>query len=385
MKKSHPIRRAMLATAATVSGIVLVLSLKPASDPSSDASAQGGASPQGGAEQSAVQDGAVTGAASKTEYGPVQVRVTMSGGKITKAEAVQKPQGGRSDQISADSIPKLNQAAVTAGSADIDAVSGATYTSAGYKKSLQSALDKAAQSGGGGGSSSGSAQAKTVTGDAVDTQYGPVQVRVTMAGDKITKAEAVQMPKGGRSDQISANSAPKLNQAAVTAGSADIDAVSGASYTSAGYKKSLQSALDKAPQSGGGGSAAGSGQAGSGSGSSGSGSGGSADSGNDGGGGGGGSADVAPDARVLTGAVAETQYGPVQVRITYNGGKITKAEAVQKPKGGRSDQVSANSIPKLNQAAVTAGSADIDAVSGASYTSAGYKKSLQNALDQVGG
>jgi len=381
MKKSHPIRRAMLATAATVSGIVLVLSLKPASDPSSDASAQGGASPQGGAEQSAVQDGAVTGAASKTEYGPVQVRVTMSGGKITKAEAVQKPQGGRSDQISADSIPKLNQAAVTAGSADIDAVSGATYTSAGYKKSLQSALDKAAQSGGG-GSSSGSAQAKTVTGDAVDTQYGPVQVRVTMAGDKITKAEAVQMPKGGRSDQISANSAPKLNQAAVTAGSADIDAVSGASYTSAGYKKSLQSALDKAPQSGGGGSAAGSGQAGSGSGSSGSG--GSADSGN-GGGGGGGSADVAPDARVLTGAVAETQYGPVQVRITYNGGKITKAEAVQKPKGGRSDQVSANSIPKLNQAAVTAGSADIDAVSGASYTSAGYKKSLQNALDQVGG
>ncbi|WUO33541.1 FMN-binding protein [Streptomyces sp. NBC_00286] len=385
MKKSHPIRRAMLATAATVSGIVLVLSLKPASDPSSDAAAPGGgASPQGGAQQSAVQDGTVTGAASKTEYGPVQVRVTMSGGKITKAEAVQKPQGGRSDQISADAIPKLNQAAVTAGSADIDAVSGATYTSAGYKKSLQSALDKAAQSGGGGGSSSGSAQAKTVTGDAVDTQYGPVQVRVTMAGDKITKAEAVQMPKGGRSDQISANSAPKLNQAAVAAGSADIDAVSGASYTSAGYKKSLQSALDKAPQSGGGGSAAGSGQAGSGSGSSGSGSDGSADSGNDSGGGGG-SADVAPDARVLTGAVAETQYGPVQVRITYNGGKITKAEAVQKPKGGRSDQVSANSIPKLNQAAVAAGSADIDAVSGASYTSAGYKKSLQNALDQVGG
>ncbi|MFE9645846.1 FMN-binding protein [Streptomyces sp. NPDC006365] len=376
MKKSHPIRRAMLATAATVSGIVLVLSLKPASDPSSSASAQDGAAPQGGAQQSAVQDGTVTGTAATTEYGPVQVRVTMSGGKITKAEAVQQPKGGRSDQISADAIPKLNQAAVTAGSADIDAVSGATYTSAGYKKSLQSAMDKAAQSGGG-GSSSGSAQAQTVTGDVATTEYGPVQVRVTMSGGKITKAEAVQKPTGGRSDQISGNSIPKLNQAAVTASSADIDAVSGATYTSAGYKKSLQSALDKAPQSGGG-SAAGSGQTGSGSGGSG-----SADSGN--GSGGGGSADVAADARIVTGSVAETQYGPVQVRITYNGGKITKAEAVQKPKGGRSDQISANSIPKLNQAAVTASSADIDAVSGASYTSAGYKKSLQNALDQVGG
>ncbi|GAA2647652.1 FMN-binding protein [Streptomyces vastus] len=378
MKKSHPIRRAVLATAATVSGIVLVLSLKPASDPSSSASAQGGASPQGGAQQSAVQDGTVTGTAATTQYGPVQVRVTMSGGKITKAEAVQQPKGGRSDQISADAIPKLNQAAVTAGSADIDAVSGATYTSAGYKKSLQSAMDKTAQSGGG-GSSSGSAQAQTVTGDAVDTQYGPVQVRVTMSGGKITKSEAVQQPKGGRSDQISGNSIPKLNQAAVTAGSADIDAVSGATYTSAGYKKSLQSAIDKAPKSGGG-SAAGSGQAGSGSGGSGSG---SAGSGN--GNGGGGSTDVAADARIVTGSVADTQYGPVQVRITYNGGKITKAEAVQKPKGGRSDQVSANSIPKLNQAAVAASSADIDAVSGASYTSAGYKQSLQNALDQVGG
>ncbi|WP_434091118.1 FMN-binding protein [Streptomyces flaveus] len=377
----------MLATAATVSGIVLVLSLKPASDPSSSASAQdGGASPQGGAQQSAVQDGAVTGDAATTEYGPVQVRLTMAGGKITKAEALQQPKGGRSDQISADAIPKLNQAAVAAGSADIDAVSGATYTSAGYKKSLQSAIDKAPKSGGGGGggSSSGSAQAQTVTGDVATTEYGPVQVRVTMAGGKITKAEAVQKPTGGRSDQISANSVPKLNQAAVAAGSADIDAVSGATYTSAGYKKSLQSAIDKAPKSGGG-SAAGSGQAGAGSGSSDSGSAGSGNGNGGNGGGGGGSTDVAADARIVTGSVAETEYGPVQVRITYNGGKITKAEAVQKPKGGRSDQVSANSIPKLNQAAVAASSADIDAVSGASYTSAGYKKSLQNALDQVGG
>ncbi|MFI8086919.1 FMN-binding protein [Streptomyces sp. NPDC086080] len=255
MRKSHPVRRTVLATAATVSGIVLLLSLKPASDPGA-AQAAGGAppaaaqSPQGGSQP--IGDGTITGDASNTEYGAVQVRLTVSGGKITKAEAVQAPKGGQSDQITSNSVPKLNQAAVAAQSADIDAVSGATYTSAGYKKSLQSALDKAraaagpADSSGSGGGDAGEAQARTVTGDVAQTQYGPVQVRITVSGGKITQAEAVQAPKGGQSDQITSNSVPKLNQAAVAAGSSEIDAVSGATYTSAGYKQSLQSALDKA-------------------------------------------------------------------------------------------------------------------------------------------
>jgi uncharacterized protein with FMN-binding domain len=68
--------------------------------------------------------------------------VTMSGGKITAAQAVKTPNSGpRSDQIAKDSIPKLNQQAVSA--PKVDTVSGATYTSEGYSKSLQSALDKA--------------------------------------------------------------------------------------------------------------------------------------------------------------------------------------------------------------------------------------------------
>ncbi|MDF3146640.1 FMN-binding protein, partial [Streptomyces sp. T21Q-yed] len=205
----------------------------------------------------------------------------------------------------------------------------------------------------------------TVTGDAAQTQYGAVQVRLTVANGKITQAEAVQAPKGGQSDQITANAVPKLNQATVTAQSANIDAVSGATYTSAGYKESLQSAIDKAKASAG--SSQGSGSQGSG----------SQGSGSQGSG--------AAQVRTVTGSVAQTQYGPVQVRITVNGGKITKAEAVQTPKGGQSDQVTANAVPKLNQAAVAAGSADIDAVSGATYTSAGYKESLQSALDQAGG
>jgi hypothetical protein len=165
MRKSHPIRRALLATAATVSGIVLLLSLKPASDPAS-ASAAGGAAPQPTAAAPSPQGGAqatgtttVTGEAARTQYGPVQVRLdrlrlddpavgdrqahlTVTDGRIVKAEAVQAPSGGRSGQITADAVPRLNQAAVAAGSADIDAVSGATYTSTGYRQSLQSALDQ---------------------------------------------------------------------------------------------------------------------------------------------------------------------------------------------------------------------------------------------------
>ncbi|MFE2280826.1 FMN-binding protein [Streptomyces sp. NPDC059454] len=257
MRKSHPVRRAVLATAATVSGIVLLLSLKPASDPGSAAAAGGAAppaaaqSPQGGAQP--IGNGTVTGDAARTQYGAVQVRLTVSGGRITKAEAVQAPKGGQSDQITSRSVPRLNQAAVTAQSAEIDAVSGATYTSSGYKKSLQSALDKARAAGGssessgpGNGGNAGSAQARTVTGDVAQTQYGPVQVRITVSGGKTTKAEAVRTPKGGQSDRITSNAVPKLNRAAVAAGDAEIDAVSGATYTSAGYRQSLQSALDKA-------------------------------------------------------------------------------------------------------------------------------------------
>ncbi|WP_369239285.1 FMN-binding protein [Streptomyces sp. R21] len=276
MKKSHPIRRAVLAGAATVSGIVLLLSLKPASDPAA-AAAQGGAAAQqtAAAQQSAQggaapQGGTVTGDVVQTQYGAVQVRLTVGGGRITKAETLQAPSGGRSTQVTADAVPKLNQETVTAQNADIDAVSGATYTSAGYKKSLQSAVDKAkaagsrqtapsspasssapaakpsAPAGGAASSAPPASQARTVTGNVAQTEYGPVQVRITVSGGKITKAEAVQAPSGGRSTQVTSDSVPKLNQEAVAAGSANIDAVSGATYTSGGYKTSLQSALDKA-------------------------------------------------------------------------------------------------------------------------------------------
>ncbi|MET8825333.1 FMN-binding protein [Streptomyces sp. NPDC004610] len=253
MKKSHPVRRAVLATAATVSGVVLLLSMKPGADPGAAAAgtrppAAGQQSAQGGAQPAGT--GTVTGTAAQTQYGPVQVRITVTGGKITEAETVQAPTGGQSTQITANAVPKLNAAAIATGTAQIDAISGATYTSAGYKQSLQSALDQLSKESPDPTEQppTAPAQRQVLTGEAARTQYGPVQVRITVTGGKITEAETIQAPTGGQSTQITANAVPKLNAAAIATGTAQIDAISGATYTSAGYKQSLQSALD---QSGG--------------------------------------------------------------------------------------------------------------------------------------
>jgi uncharacterized protein with FMN-binding domain len=68
----------------------------------------------------------------------------VSGGRVVSSTAVQHPSGnGRSDQISAVAVPILNQEAVQKQSASIDTVSGASLTSEGYRRSLQSALDQA--------------------------------------------------------------------------------------------------------------------------------------------------------------------------------------------------------------------------------------------------
>jgi uncharacterized protein with FMN-binding domain len=86
----------------------------------------------------------------------------------------------------------------------------------------------------------------TATGDAVPTQYGDAQVRVTVKDGKIVKIEALQLQGNDpRSLMISSSAEPILRQEALAAQSADIDAVSGASFTSASYIQSLQSALDK--------------------------------------------------------------------------------------------------------------------------------------------
>ncbi len=87
----------------------------------------------------------------------------------------------------------------------------------------------------------------------------------------------------------------------------------------------------------------------------------------------------------VTGAVAQTRWGPVQVQLTTDAaGAITDVEVVQYPSGNREDeQINAYALPVLVQATLDAQSADIDMVSGATVTSEGYLQSLQSALDQA--
>jgi uncharacterized protein with FMN-binding domain len=160
-------RRVILAICATAVGLVLLLSFKthtqtaapgtspaaalgsPSPGPSGAAGSTGTASTGGGTtgQTAPASTGAaktVTGAAWPTIYGPVQVRVTVKAGKLSAVTAVEYPtETPRDYQINTFAVPQLNAEALAAGSAKIDTVSGATYTSGGYVGSLQNALDKA--------------------------------------------------------------------------------------------------------------------------------------------------------------------------------------------------------------------------------------------------
>jgi len=159
-------RRAILALGGTIAGIAMLLSFKthgiaaagtPAAVPSTPSGAGSPASPSsaGAADAAGATAPAtapvkgrrhrtVTGQVAETARGPVQVELTLAGQRITKVTMLQRTDDGPlSNQIDAAAIPKLINETLTAQSAHIDAVSGASYTSEGYIRSLQSALDKA--------------------------------------------------------------------------------------------------------------------------------------------------------------------------------------------------------------------------------------------------
>jgi uncharacterized protein with FMN-binding domain len=86
----------------------------------------------------------VNGSSADTQYGPVQVQLKIRSGRILSATAINYPQSSQTDQdINGQAIPILERETVQAQSAQIDTVSGATYTSGGYVQSLQAALDAA--------------------------------------------------------------------------------------------------------------------------------------------------------------------------------------------------------------------------------------------------
>jgi uncharacterized protein with FMN-binding domain len=118
--------------------------------PSASASASGtpSASPSGSkpgsTSSSGSKDGTFTGPAEPNPYGNVQVQAVVSGGKLTNVIVLQVPdRSGYEDQIVQIALPELKSEALSAQNANIDVVSGATYTSQGYAESLQSALEQA--------------------------------------------------------------------------------------------------------------------------------------------------------------------------------------------------------------------------------------------------
>jgi uncharacterized protein with FMN-binding domain len=148
------VRRVLLSTFATVIGLVLLLSLKPhqvarmaalpQSPEPSAGSTSGTQSTPGARKSKGPTKRTVTGSTVNTPYGPVQVEVSLTGRKITSIKALQMPSDdGRSQMLTELAVPRLTEEALAAQSAQIDAVSGASYTSQGYIQSLQSALDKA--------------------------------------------------------------------------------------------------------------------------------------------------------------------------------------------------------------------------------------------------
>jgi uncharacterized protein with FMN-binding domain len=91
------------------------------------------------------------------------------------------------------------------------------------------------------------ATTRTINGVAVDTRYGPVQVQIKVTGRRIVSSDAIVYPTNERRDrEINDRAVPQLNDETIQAQSANIDTVSGATYTSDGYRESLQSALDAA-------------------------------------------------------------------------------------------------------------------------------------------
>jgi len=160
-------RRVILTIAGTIAGLVALLSFKShvPTVPSASVSTTGGSSSTGGtsapSSSAATVPGefpmgslagtltsgetAISGHVANTVYGPVQIQLVMRNGKVVKVAVLRQPMNTINDiRIGDFAFPKLIGETLATQTAKIDAVSGASYTSAGYIQSLQSALDNRA-------------------------------------------------------------------------------------------------------------------------------------------------------------------------------------------------------------------------------------------------
>ncbi|MEU6143777.1 FMN-binding protein [Streptomyces sp. NPDC047081] len=231
-------KRAIPVVVLSIAGLVPVWRYEP-SVGGTTSTAESASTPSASASAGGTTSGTVVkGTTVQTEKGPVQVQVTFSGEKITAVKMLQQPNHPQTTAA----VPKLVAETLSAQSADIDTVSGATITSEAYKKSLQAAIDDNAESASTSSASpsASAAASQTVSGSTVNTDKGPVQVQVTFSGDKMTAVKMLQQPNHPQTTAA----VPVLISETLKAQSADIDTVSGATITSDGYKESLQAAID---------------------------------------------------------------------------------------------------------------------------------------------
>jgi uncharacterized protein with FMN-binding domain len=145
-------RRIVIWLASTVTIMVLLFGYHTSTNKSSPAAATSGASTPATSSESTSSPNTsppskittYTGSVAQTRWGPVQVKITVKGGKITNVTVLQQPNGNQRDaEINSRALPVLIDETISAQSANIDMVSGATVTSDGYLRSLQAALDAA--------------------------------------------------------------------------------------------------------------------------------------------------------------------------------------------------------------------------------------------------
>ena len=173
--------------------------------------------------QEAGAAGVLTGTADGF-MGPITVSVTMDGDTITAVEVVSNSE---TPEIAGGALEQIPAAIVAANSPDVDIVSGATYTSNGIINAVKNALESAGSAGG------------ALTGTA-DGFMGPITVSVTMDGDTIA---AVEVVSNSETPEIAGTALEQIPAAIVAANSADVDVVSGATYTSNGIINAVKNAL----------------------------------------------------------------------------------------------------------------------------------------------
>ena len=159
---------------------------------------------------------------------------------------------GAAAAMTAAGVAKFAPAQATMASSDVGAASGVTAdgttsggtTSGGSSDSGSSDSGSSATSTGDG--SATTSDTVTIVGSVEQNRYGSVQVSVTFTGSQITDVQTLQVPDREReSEQINQSAAPELAQEVIAAQSAQIDTVSGATYTSESYAQSVQSAIDQ--------------------------------------------------------------------------------------------------------------------------------------------